>query len=64
MVRKGKKKMTGYCVMEAESMIEGDGDQQGEILPRGQGRLGLGVSLGDQCDSGQSSSSSWEQEQD
>lgn len=41
MVRKERRKTTGYCVMEVESMIEGDSDQQGEILPKDQERSGL-----------------------
>lgn len=40
-VRKERRKMTGYCVMEVESMIGGDSDHQGEILPKGQERSGL-----------------------
>lgn len=41
MVRKERRKMTGYCVVEVESMIEGDSDQQGEIRPKGQERSEL-----------------------
>lgn len=40
-VRKERRTTTGYCVMEVESMIEGDSDPQGEIRPKGQERSGL-----------------------